>query len=243
MLVIIIILTASGASVGLAYGFDANLSTDVIRSLGAYINALMGLQIVIAANANESKRLLRVTFGVLLASVCIGLLQASALLDIDWFIQTLIPRGQADALLDSGRGVTLLATEPARAGVELVLMYATCRFTFLNHRNSIAMDLFFIGFQVLVIKSASAVALSALLLAIIHTNLRYVWVVGILAYGAGVALELNPDSQWLCLCTECWSSGAAKQYSIWQTVGQILSIITFINFGLTHPFGAGVKTG
>jgi len=243
LLLVMSILIASGVSVGFSNGFHTNTNSDVIRSLGAYINALMGLQIVIAASAKESARLLRVLFAVLLASVCMGLLQSSALLDVDWLIQALIPRGQTDALLDSGRGATLFAAEPARAGVELVLMYATCRLTFLGRRNSIALDLFFLAFQVLIIKSASAVALSVLFLGIIYANLKYVWVVITLSCAAGLFIALNPDSRVALLVHgifEIEGLSEALFYLANESGNRILSIYTFMYSGLSQPFGAGV---
>ena len=56
-------------------------------------------------------------------------------------IKLIVPRGEGSLLQESGRGVTLLATEPARAGVELALIYLINRVIESDNSRSIVADL------------------------------------------------------------------------------------------------------
>ena len=84
-------------------------------------------------------------------------------------ISFLIPRGSGEALSDSGRGVTLLATEPARAGAELSLIYFIVRSTIRKHLQ-IILDLIMLIYLAVILKSSTALGFFGLSLIVYYVS-------------------------------------------------------------------------
>ena len=98
--------------------------SESIRSFFAYLNALLSFCIAYKLTRISALRFYRLFRFTFIALLLLGIFQYFGLLSwLDDPIKFLIPRGSMVARTDVNRGVSLLSTEPARAGSSLVLMY------------------------------------------------------------------------------------------------------------------------
>ena len=117
---VIILLIANSTFTVLIFG----TISESIRSLFAYINALLAFCISYRLSEISIVKMNRIFRIIFLALLVLGVLQYMGLINwLDGFIRFLIPRGSMSARFEGNRGVSLLSTEPARAGSSLALMY------------------------------------------------------------------------------------------------------------------------
>lgn len=224
--------------------YGAYVSGDIfetIRSLAAYINffsAYFLAKVLTETEIISSVRLNRLIFLFLIA---LGMLQIFNL--IPWlssFLEFLVPRASSGALIEENRGVTLISTEPARAGVELIFIYFL--FTLTIKRNfKVFLDLAMGFFLLLVIQSAMAFVLYLIYISLsyIKTSILIYIISGYLIVliqsyeGGGRSLDLireltkvNFDEAAFILL----NTGGHRVFSIWSSY----------NFGLFNVFGGGV---
>jgi len=214
---------------------------ETIRSLGAYINFFSAYFLAKALTETEiisSVRLNRFMFYFL---IILGLLQIFNL--IPWassFLEFLVPRASSGALIEENRGVTLISTEPARAGVELIFIYFLFNLT-IKKNYKVFLDLAMGFFLLLVVQSAMAVALYLIYISLsyIKTSILIYIISGYLMVflqsfeGGGRSLDLIRelintdlrDAAFIFLNT-----GGHRVFSIWSSY----------NYGLVNFFGGGV---
>lgn len=138
--------------------------SESIRSFFAYFNALLSFCIAYKLSrisALRFYRLFRLTF---IALLLLGIFQYFGLLSwLDDPIKFLIPRGSMVARTDVNRGVSLLSTEPARAGSSLVLMYILIVHK-VRIKHKFFYDLLMLIYLLVFIQSSMALILYALYL-------------------------------------------------------------------------------
>ena len=230
--------------------YEPTLETDAIRSLGAYLNILFVTQLLLQFKDRVFAIILisRILFIFL---VILGLAQYYHLPGLHEFVSALVPRGTGFALNESGRGVTLLASEPARAGVELVLIYLMYRLTIGNGlRINYLIDFFLLCFILLIIKSASAFIFYLGVLCILYFNIDFlrrhillfsvlpiliiVSVFYIVKFDTGRASILLLDIYTL-------NDLSSIMYFIAnESSNRVIALYSFFVSGFTHPFGYGV---
>jgi len=91
---------------------------------------------ILNSSDKEYERLVRVVRFVFVGLLVFGVIQYTGVLAfLDPLIQMLVPRGSANALVEMGRGVPLLSSEPSRAGQELIFFYIAYRFFFMKENR------------------------------------------------------------------------------------------------------------
>lgn len=217
--------------------------TDIIRSLAAYVNVLLTLNFFLGSSERIIDRFIYYTKYIFVFLLVLGLLQNIGMGPLGQIISFLIPRGSGGALTDSGRGVTLLATEPARAGVELSLIYFIVRST-IQHKLHTILDLFMLIYLAVILKSSTALGFFGLSLLVYYVSnfsrmLLMLSVLGIVLplfyyFGEGRAANLFRDVVMLGLNYEMLF------FIMNESGNRLLSIYAFLKSGLINPLGYGV---
>lgn len=155
----ILVVLGIGFLLGL-FNHDPSVS---VTTFASYLNPLLIFMVLSRVSPNYCISLYplveKIFFGLLFLGIC----QFLGLLNLFQFLfDFLTPRGGAGVFGHGGRGVSLLSTEPSRAGVEIVFIYAllvtmsqkTKSFT----RGSFLQDFLLIVFLTFVIGSFTALA-------------------------------------------------------------------------------------
>ena len=96
---------------------------ETIRSLAAYINFFSAYFLAKVLTEREIISSVRLNRFIFLSLITLGLLQIFNLIPwVNSFLEFLVPRASSGALIEENRGVTLISSEPARAGVELIFI-------------------------------------------------------------------------------------------------------------------------
>ena len=228
----------------------AMMQTDVIRSFATYMNVILLSQALLVAGTDRAHGLMILSRKIFWLLVSLGFIQMIGSDLLGSVIQLIVPRGEGSALLDSNRGVTLFATEPARAGVELALIYLIYRLGRNNEENHVLKDIFLIIFQVLVIKSASAVAFSLGAFLIIYFNPKrglltlfltttFLLLTGYFIINFLPAIEGRAADLLIALLSIDLNASALF-YIANESGNRLLAIYSFFVSGIKHPFGHGV---
>ena len=225
------------------------LQTDIIRSLGAYVNFVLLAQALLmlsSEKANYIKSLSRKIFWFL---IVLGFIQNIGSDTLGYIIQTLIPRGDGNALIETNRGVTLLSSEPARAGIELTLIYLIYRLGEDNSVKNTLIDIFLLIYIVLIIKSFAVVIFALSAFTILHVRLRFHFlsVLGSLLFVTGIYFMIIILPQFggragdviiFLQQTEALNEGLF--YIANESGNRFIGLYSFYKFGFFHPFGFGI---
>jgi len=138
------------------YNFPDFKIPEVVRSLLAYINSSLCFVAFYQASETSTLKTVKLVKTIFIFLLVLGVLQSLGFLKVfDPLFKFLIPRASSASLSRFKRGVTLLSTEPARAGVSLVFIYVVVRTVFITKKRALY-DVLFLFFLVLVIKSIMA---------------------------------------------------------------------------------------
>lgn len=220
---------------------DGNQLYNIIRVGLAYINPILIFIFLLRANDIEIKRLLNCARYIFFLFIALGFLQINGLIGfLDPVISTLIPRGSATALMDYDRGVTLLSSEPSRAGIELLLVYAIYRIAFLkNSFKKIMFDVFIILFQLLVLQSATGILVSFVYFAYIY---KFTFIL-LGPLGIYLAIDSFNDSRIIYIISELAGSITLDNFLflLMDFSGfRGTSIISSYYYGLSSFLGGGI---
>lgn len=229
---------------------EASLETDVIRSLAAYMNVILVSQTLLVLSSERIVELCILSRKIFWGLIALGLIQSVGSDLLGDFIRLLVPRGEGSALVESNRGVTLLATEPARAGIELTLIYLIYRLTRPNGNKEIFTDLLVIVFQAFVIKSASSLAFSCGAFTIIYLRIRadLFSVTSTIVFSAIVLLFITVilprvggrAGDLVLYVSNLDNVGEVLFYIANESGNRLLALYSFILAGFYHPIGFGV---
>lgn len=215
---------------------------EAIRSLSAFLNALLGFELVLMLSNKHIKQLLLLLKYIFISLFILGFLQYFSAIDfLDPLISFLVPRASSSSLSFMGRGVTLLSSEPARAGVELVFIYLVVKTVFINKQLHFYADVFIALFLLFVIQSSMA-----MMLFLVYTILAYrlklvlIIVLGMLIFPF---LNIGGSGRAFNLVIELMEQSSYKDalYILFNTSGhRVISIFSSYTYGLLNPFGGGV---
>lgn len=216
-----------------------------LRSLAAFSNALLALSLVLTIPGGVVDHLLRTARTILFFLLCLGILQYFMLLEfLEPGLQFLVPRSSAGLLAEMGRGVTLLSSEPARAGVEVVFLYSIFRCSF--DRSSIwkyGSDTVIGLFILLVIQSAAASAVYGVYLLFLYGRRSFfpLLLLGVLFSPVFLAQREGNRTIDLIVSLMQMSSWSDIFFELVDTSGhRLISIFSSYSYGITHPIGAGI---
>jgi hypothetical protein len=153
-------------------GFAKHNSLDVleiIRSFAAFLNPLL-IFLFLCYSSNKyiflEKKLIFYIFSGLFI---LGLFQYSGSINfLEPVFKILVPRGSVD-MTEGGRGVRLLSSEPSRAAVEFMFIYALFRLAYLRgFKLAYIFDVLIILFILFVLKSGMGALFAVLFFTIIY---------------------------------------------------------------------------
>ncbi len=234
----------SGAIV--SYMQNSIVSAEVLRSFFAYVNTLLIFNLIQTSSSSviyKWRKLVRLLF---LFFIIIGVIQHLGILkSSDFLIKLFIPRGYTYSLsFMGGRGVTLLSSEPARAGIELIFLYLVVRTVFIKKGNRLFCDLAILVFTAIVIKSAIALLFYFLVLIVLYRSKAIL--VGVI-FSPLMFLFVNSgqgvDSRAITLIIDIFSKNDfAGLSNIFINTGghRVVSIYTSYLYSIFNPLGGGV---
>lgn len=233
-------------SLSAAWSFAAYRESDAVRSLGAYLNAIaafVAFLFMSPAWVNRSIKLARKVFIFLLI---LGLAQYTELLQsLDDLLSLLVPRATGGNLAEmGGRGVTLLSSEPSRAGTELVFFYLLFRLTHPSKKSFILTDIALIGYLLLIIKAAQPLALGmfAIGLFVTRSPMQVMFLILAIMITPFASMDIG-GSRVLSLIGHLFSQqsfSAALSFLMNESGHRLLTIYAFFLSGMVNPLGMGV---
>lgn len=229
---------------------DGGLRTDMLRSLAAYLNVILVAQTILSLKKSKVIYLCLLSRKIFWGLLGLGVIQSFGSDILGAFIQILIPRGGGSALVEINRGVTLLATEPARAGIEFTLIYLIYRLARPAKIKDIFIDILVIIYQALIIKSASGLAFTLGAFIIVYFRMRTdivsLFVMAVLsAVFVYIGLAILPKvggraGDLLLHLTSFDSLSDSLFYLANESGNRLLALYSFFLSGLYHPFGFGI---
>ncbi len=235
------------SSSAIVFGLCKQLSSDIFRSVAAYLNVISVYFVLINDKFNIENRL-KIVNHVFIFLLLLGIFQSINLLFyLEPIIKLLVPRGNISSLSES-RGVSLLSSEPSRAANELIFIYLVVRFFKLNDKKKIIFDMMFVLYLIVFIKSTTGVFLFFVFLIIYY-----------LIFGKFKVLSLILGVMFLFLFFSFDISNSnirainvihnlylmndftnIYHFILNQSGFRVISMISAYNYGFTHFFGGGV---
>jgi hypothetical protein len=227
------------------YGaFKGAETFEVFRGLGSYLNFFAAYLIAKQAPSSYFKRILSMNKIIFYVFIIVGFLQYSGFIPfLDSIIKFFIPRGSAVLLLDlGGRGASLLSSEPARAGVELIFIYLLFRIT-LPPEKKWLFDIFVLIFLLIIVKSVMALMLYMIFLALTYIKVSlFIIFISVLVPFAGLITQSEEVGRINTFLVEIFNSQINDVFFIIMNSSghRVLSIWTSFYHGIVYPFGGGV---
>lgn len=222
------------------YKYDGIYLAESVRSILAYINPLLLFYTIMRLQSTEITKLISVLRYVLIFFIILGVVQATALAAyFDELIKMLVPRASGDQL-GGGRGVTLLSSEPSRAAIETIFIYAAWRvMANLRSLHLLIFDILISLFIIAVIKSAVGLALLLLYLFFVHRLKILLFI----ALFAPIALIFSIESHSIDVATRLITSASVDDF--WNLLVnasgfRVVSVISAYHHAITNIFGSGV---
>lgn len=222
------------------------VETDVLRSLATYLNIILIFKCILSLPQGQSDKLMLVARKIFIGLLFLGGLQYFSFLSgINDILQLIVPRAQGSALTEmGGRGVTLLSSEPARAGLELTFLYMLVRINQNNKPWSVLGDILFLLYIVAIIKSASAAAFALFVIGLVTGQRPVNILIGALLIVMGLALSnIELTGRFVILVTALQDFGTVRDilFFIANESGQrLIALYSFVLAGLNNPLGFGV---
>lgn len=213
------------------------IGTETFRSLFSYFNCFFIFFHILNSEDNKYIITIKYLFWFL---IILGLVQALGFLSIlDGIFTRIIPRGTlGNESLIGNRGVSLLASEPQRAHIELVFLYVVIR-KYYNY--NLKNDLFFLFYCFFIIKSFTGLIFTLILFFSYYP--KKILTISALALYSLIAFGSTIKNRSVDLILILASSSGAYSFfeSILQLSGfRLFSLYSSYKFMLFNPFGGGV---
>lgn len=238
---VIILLVLLNSAVFVAVDTNFNFLGEHIRSLAAYLNPILVFFSLLSARYDEILRLEALLKYLLIGLIALGLFQFFGVLgQLDFLFKFMVPRASGDMLAELGRGVTLLSSEPSRAGYELLFIYSAWRVVSHNEKYLIY-DLLFICFQLIIIQSALSALITFVYFLLIYRQRIPILVLFAVPFVALLVAYVDTRATGVVRAVIDASSFSGMFDYLIDTSGfRLVSVISAYWYGLTHIFGGGV---
>ncbi|RAJ17902.1 hypothetical protein [Olleya aquimaris] len=215
---------------------------EVVRSLLAYINSSICFVAFYQASKSSTLKTIKLVKVLFVFLIALGLFQYLGLLKIfDPVFKFLIPRASSEALARVRRGVTLLATEPARAGVSLVFLYVVVRTVFVKSKKIIS-DILFLFFLTIIIKSIMALGVFFVFILITYRAklIRFLAVGLIVMFLIDLSGGGGRSEQMIRKIKDQKSFGDATMVVVDLAGPRLISVYSSWLHTFSHPIGGGI---
>ena len=212
---------------------------EILRSLFAYLNPLLVFYVLCKVSGSVIDKFDKILKKLFIFFVILGILQLSGILSpLNFIFDFIVPRASSTSL--GFRGVTLISTEPARAGIELLFIYFYIRRFHIKPGNRIFSDILAFIYVIFVFKSASVLFVYLLFIALIYYRKSIVFI-PIISTAAVLTISFS-DGRAAVLIRDIFS--LPFEDAIWlitNTSGnRVISIYSSLNYGLHNFFGGGI---
>ena len=202
------------------------------------INPALAFIVMLSLSERSISKYQNIAKNIFWFLIVLGILQLSGILTpFTNIFEFIIPRGSAE-VLGAGRGVSLLSSEPSRAGVEICFLYTVVRFK-IDRQKKWLLDLIFFVFIVFVIKSAVALVFCVILFTIMRP---YISFLGILLILNLLLIYSDNGIRSLILISQLLSSVNLMDLAhliINQSGFRIISVFSSYYYGIFHLFPSG----
>jgi hypothetical protein len=224
--------------------YRQQVPSETIRSLAAYANVLIPFFSILALDRRSCSKLRSALATTLFFLIAVGALQATGILTSlggEGIISFLVERGVAEQH-GNGRGITLLSSEPSRAGYEFLFISATFIQLFLKKpRRGFYADVAVLLVLALVIKSAVALGFGAVYFTFkygLRAVLPIAALLGLFGFLSGIV-----DSRGISILMSIFdaqSPYAAFVLLLNESGFRMISVYSAYMYGILHPFGGGI---
>lgn len=216
---------------------------EVIRSLASYLNSLIAFAFALSITYEKNLKFIKLSKIIFFILIILGFLQFFNLIEfLDPFIKFLVPRGSSTTLFEINRGVTLLSSEPARAGILLTCLYFLMRYVYINKKYRLLFDISMTLYLLLIIQSSMSL-LFMLTFLFINYRLKFIFFISAilfilitfsLSFSGGRVIELFSD----ILKTNNLSD---IFFIIVNNSGhRLISIYSSYYYSIINPLGGGI---
>lgn len=216
---------------------------EAVRSLFAYLNVILVSCFIIKCNNLTLSRLLIILKVVLSFYLIFGILQLTGLVSfLEPLVDVLMRRGSV-TVTEGGRGVRLLASEPSRAALEVIFVYACLRVTnVFSTRYTLLFDAVIVIFLLVVIKSATGLLFAFVFFFLMYPKLSGLnLILFISALGTLSNIDLN--SRAFNLIIDVFSNISFANFFellIKHSGFRIPSVLSSYIYAMYTPLGGGV---
>lgn len=228
---------------GFFLGFTNASISSSISTFASYLNPLLAFIVIANCRPPYFAKILSTLAVLFPVFLCVSVLQLLGVLNIiEPVFDLTIPRGGVEQV-GSGRGVSIFSTEPSRASVELIFMYAALtaagsRFGSVKYGGLFA-DII-VGLVILgVLKSATGVLFFLVFLMVRRPVLLWPTLVFFFTVFTIMAIE----SRAISLVYDIIASGSfidAARYLVSQSGFRILSVVSSYVYGFHNILGLGI---
>jgi len=218
---------------------------ESLRALAAYLNAIIVFFVIMRLDDYSVRRLNIVSLRVFVLLLLVGLMQYFQVFEgTGKVIDSIVPRGSWGALEVGGRGVPLLSTEPSRASVELIFLYAIVRYNVLPQVKLIGKYIFVFDVSVFLFVFVFLKSMAGLVFLVIFFlpiyRLPFALVLLAVVLGSSVYVENNRA---FSVFMSLFSSGSFTQLfsTLLNASGfRVVSVLSAYYSGVLIPIGQGV---
>ncbi|TMN92351.1 hypothetical protein CWB72_05560 [Pseudoalteromonas phenolica] len=221
-----------------------DFNSEVLRSILAYLNPFLIFFTIYFSSRFDCGLIVKIIKLVFYFLVFLSFFQYTGLANLfgfDLIIDLLMSRGNA-GVMGHGRGISLLSSEPSRAGMEFLFIYAAFRFCYLSDESKrVVYDLLVLFIIVFLIRSATGAIYSFIFFGLIYKRFS------IIAFPVFVFFSVNYLSftgvRTLDIASNIFANANFSYFMelLLNTSGfRAISVYSGYLSGFYNPFGLGV---
>jgi hypothetical protein len=219
-------------------------SLELIRSLASYINSLLAFAFLLSVSIESIFKFSKLIKSIFYFLLILGFAQKLNILEsLDSVFKFLIPRSSAIGLDIMNRGVTLLSSEPARAGNSLIFIYLSVRYLVVEKKYRVYTDLFMFFYLLLLIQSSMSLIVFLIFIILQYRSKLIVPSAIFSVFFTTLILSLNEGGRAFDMIREIIlldNINEIKFLLVNSSGHRLLSIYSSWLYSITYPFGGGI---
>ena len=223
---------------------NGKFSIEFVRSLASYINSLLAFAFLLSVSIETIFKFSKLIKSIFYFLIVLGFAQKLNILEsMDFIFKFFIPRSSATGLDFMNRGVTLLSSEPARAGNSLIFIYLSVRYLVIKNKYKTYTDLFMFFYLLLIIQSSMSLIVFIVFI-MIQYRFKLIFPLAIFSFfftglifsleGGGRALDMIREITILADINEI------KFLLVNSSGHRLISIYSSWLYSISNPFGGGI---
>lgn len=219
------------------YFFETPI-TKILSTLFAYLNPILIFILLIKIKPPHIEKIILALKHVFYFILFFGFLQTLNLTNfLEDIYSFLIPRGNFKTLSISGRGASLLSTEPSRAALEVVFLALLLRKTIM--KRQIYFDIFILAYVNLVIQGGYALLYSSIYFLFSLSRKSFKIIVSLFTVSIVFSIETITSFRGYYILSRLFETNTFLETLVQLSGFRVLSFIASIKFAFLNPFGGG----